>query len=331
MTFDSVIFDGSVDFAEAKFVKSAFRRTQFLHNAAFADNTFSERILFEDICSVGSFTFARNTLEKRVELKRCNIAQFVYIYSPGQKLTLNRVHHLEDPEEGWQPTKIDCRDQDCSHLIFIDTDLSRADFLGAQISETWFESHKWASPPGKKPYAQVFEHEKHQKKNPGLLQSLYRQLKRRYEEIREFPLSGDFHYWEMELRERSLPWRGHKAEKLLLKAYRFFADFGESYKKLLFWILFSIPLAASGIYLSENCGIATWLAALMPEPLSGELTLFYANIKRVLLAFVPVASFKYDALKNLNDFSKLILTGGAIFEIILVTLFVMAVRRRFKR
>ena len=329
--FVSTLFRTEISFIQAKITNGEFNNTRFQGNIEFSSVNFMGTNRFEDIRVDGIFIFKHNTMEKTTVLNGCSIALFQYEPSVGEKLILDCIHYGNNEQGEKCATRFDFMGQDCSRLMFLNTDLSQANFLGARIEQTWFESCSWASAQNGIPYAQVCDHQPQAEKNSQRLQSLYCQLKKRYEEMKEYSLSGDFHYWEMDLREKSLTWEGHIMEKCLLKLYRRLGDFGENYLRLLLWILVPLPAVGLTIFAAEASEINEWLVNTLSGKIPKFFASYYDHFKQVLLAIVPTAVTNHKILGALSDFSKLILNMEMIFALIVVTLFIMAVRRRFRR
>jgi hypothetical protein len=137
------------------------------------------------------------------------------------------------------------------------------------------------------------------------------------EENREYKQAGDFHYREMELRQKMLAegladpesW----VERPMLWLYRAVGDFGENYVKLGFWLIAS--------WLSTACLI--W--AFPPDKT-------YKHILGIVVtAILPGWSKQEAAIAGFNPLCKTVLVGEVVIAVILTTLFAMAVNRRFRR
>ena len=94
---------------------------------------------------------------------------------------------------------------------------------------------------------------------PGSLNSLetiYRQLKKKYEDEHNRRQAGDFHYWEKTLRFKRLEWKKDFWEKLILGSYGLFAGYGESYQRLfcsLIAILATTTFIVNWIEKAKSC------------------------------------------------------------------------------
>ena len=109
-------------------------------------------------------------------------------------------------------------------------------------------------------------------------------------------------------------------ERFILWLYHLMADFGESYKKLFYWILSSICVTA-------------WCMQILEKKSLFVKGLDFHYFKIVFFGIIPLATQKtvIDEIKGLIFWSKFLLTLEGLIVITLSTLFVMAIRRRFRR
>ena len=254
--FRNTKFDGFVAFDGAAFEEANFRSVVFKDNvtlddskfeaAVFDNSTFTQGVNIRGV-RAGSLLLHRLHLERPSSLVQCEIGSLSYIVHTGESLVFNDCEPIIENSVQNKSNIWDFRYQDGSKLVFVSTDLSRAFFLGAELHSTRFDSCTWIG-DGRPSYRKVADHEpifdepdqadpekrKEHVRHLELLQSLYQKLKKNLEEERSYIQSGEFHYWEMRIRQRLLRIRGgqwwHRA---LLGTYRLLADFGESYKKLL--------------------------------------------------------------------------------------------------
>ena len=168
------------------------------------------------------------------------------------------------------------------------------------------------------------------------MQSHYQKLNKNLEEEPSYVHSGDFHYWEMRIRQRLLRIRGgHWWQRALLGTYRLLADFGESYKKLLFWLLASLPITAVVVGLFESLwgkSQATWQWCMRAECLLEPLNRFIHALELVFIGIVP-SGFQRAALAAADPTlaSKIAIILEGVFAVTVTTLLVMAIRRQFRR
>lgn len=324
--FDKATFSGYVWLENAKFSGSAkFNNATFGHFARFFNAAFSGNASFEDSKFHKDMNFHLTKLEKGGRFVNCQFDSFTYQTHIGERLLFNHCK---------TETKLSFVDQDCSRLAFLNMDLTKADFLGADVSKTRFDACQWKEKGGPK-YAAVYKHddylkpaeqttdEKEKKKNDedyknrvSKLKALYRQLMKNLEENREYKQAGDFHYREMELRQKMLKdgladpesW----FEGPMLYLYRFVGDFGENYVRLGFWLMVS------------------WLStAFLIWSYNPDKT-FWHILGIVVTAIIPGWP-KPQTVADFNPFCKTVLVVEVVIAVILTTLFAMAVNRRFRR
>ncbi|MDX2470638.1 MAG: hypothetical protein QNL04_08700 [SAR324 cluster bacterium] len=222
-------------------------------------------------------------------------------------------------------------------LSFFNCDMSHIDLLGHNLADgeqVVLQACTWKNVQQSNDYSQVIHHEIHIGSGRiQLLNTLYTQLKKRYDDAGNSAQSGDFHYWEMETRrkyvESLIPWRKRifSSEWVFLTLYKCIADYGESYKKLFVWAIgwFSLgvivvsalesfrPLKGLGLYLRQNWAIP------------------FTTFKSTVSSIFPPGVGRAFVQHNLN------FTGAFVFSfffygfLAILALFLMAVRRKFKR
>lgn len=324
--FDGVTFSGSADFDNAKFSGTfSFYHVRCIKTVTFKMNTCGEAVSFRDSKFDGKLDFHLPKMEKGGRFVNCLFDTFTYQTHIGERLLFNHCK---------TKTELSFVDQDCSRLAFLNMDLTKADFLGADVSKTRYDACQWKEKGGPK-YAAVYKHddylkpakqttdEEEKKKNDedyknrvSKLKALYRQLMKNLEENREYKQAGDFHYREMELRQKMLKdgladpesW----FERPMLWLYRAVGDFGESYVKLGFWLIVS--------WLSTACLI--W---------SYNLDKTYKHILGIVITAIIPGWPKPQTIADFNPFCKTVLVVEVVIAVILTTLFAMAVNRRYRR
>jgi len=336
-------FSADIDLSDATFGGAAvFSGVTFGGNAWFHGATFGGNAVFHGATFGGAAGFHGVTFGRYTVFQKCKFKNLEYGTHRGGKLLFN----------GCSGT-FTFADQDCSALGFLNMDLSRADFLGADISETRFDSCRWSEPgEGEPRYTRVFRHDEIIEKAEGeteeehrsdlvRLKSLYRQLKNNLEGRNEYQQAGDFHYHEMEIR-RMLEKKKGGPEYWLLKGYKLIADYGESYRKLLYSLIASFFLSTFLVFVFNTIDklggfqylkqiALCWLTRLGLQPTVKYIRFAYDAFQTVLFGVIPSAFQKSAVGGGLNFWSKLTIVGETIAALILTTLFVMAIRRRFRR
>jgi hypothetical protein len=241
--------------------------------------------------------------------------------------------------------------QHCAGLSFQNMYMGRSDFLGADLGTTRFISCRWKK-EGEKGYEQVYLPPNYVEwladgnpKSMNVVANLYKQLHKNLENDRAFVKAGAFHYREMALRQKQLRaeggsrekikahlaqlwaerwnWAGMKARLAQMKAerenypeqgllwlYKGVSNFGESYMKLAMWMLVALI-------------VFPFLAAVV-GPSAFSDTFFH---------LFPWA-FKGgggQAVVPLFGGTKIVILVGQLTLLTLTALFVMAIRRRFRR
>ena len=168
------------------------------------------------------------------------------------------------------------------------------------------------------------------------LQGLYQMLKANLEEKRSYIQSGDFHYWEMRIHQRLLSLRGGPWwNRILFWAYGFVGDFGENFQKLFFSLFLSFLIAATFVALIEVVwGSYTWqwCLELRPECFWGPIALWGTALKVVFFGVLP-SGFQRTVLvqADLTLSSMAVIIFEGLTAVALATLFVMSIRRHFRR
>lgn len=317
--FNNVTFNEDAWFNYATFSDSFFfNDTTCLKKAIFHINLFGGDVSFNNSKFHNEITFLLPKLEKGGRFVNCQFGSFTYQTHIGERLLFN---HCSTGE------KLDFVDQDCSRLAFLNMDLTKADFLGADVSKTRFDACQWKEKGGPT-YAAVYKHDDYlkpaeqttddedYKDRVSKLKALYRQLMKNLEENREYKQAGDFHYREMELRQKmlkdGLADPESRFERPMLWLYRAVGDFGENYVRLGLWLIAS--------WLSTACLI--W--AFNPDKT------FWHILGIVITAIIPGWP-KPQTVADFTPFCKTVLVVEVVIAVILTTLFAMAVNRRFRR
>ncbi len=271
-------------------------------------------------------------------VSRCEIDQLSYTTHAGARLTFISCRQPRNAKRGWN-----FEFQDCSELIFLNQDLARASFLGSVISKTLFESCTWPKLPTEN-YVRVYLHDEvvrsGKKEELEALEALYRQLKQNQEATRNYIEAGDFHFREKDIRQKLLKGQKGKGvlrERVILWFYKGIADFGESYVKLWVWMVLSIISGTAGVALVEEILGASdwqfkWCESFRTTCILDPLQIFLKSLEPVGFVFIP-SGFQRQAFSSddpLFWLSKLVILILGLWLLLLATLLVMAIRRRFR-
>jgi hypothetical protein len=199
-------------------------------------------------------------------------------------------------------------------------------------------------------------------RNYALIAELYQQLKKNYDDRRDYWTAGDFHYGELEMKRLHSPHRNKALRWLhqnlgLCAWYKYASEYGESYDRPLLWfvgivVLFMLLFPISGLRPSVKPsapGPAPYKSRPAAEGQMPELS--YTNLIRYgstepggprvtswsllghsLMSTIGVASFQRDLTYEPSYPWGRVL---AMLEILLTSavgaLFLLALRRQFRR
>jgi len=370
-------FDGEVNFSKSVFKELSLCATHFGGKSIFKGCTFSEKTIIKQLLFIGEATFSDSEFKEdlvmeglhfkggltfeHVILNRPLLATGWHTDKLSYKTHRGKVGILFNQLEilGEQGESSFC-DQDCSELAFVNSNLNRALFLGADIRDTRFDSCRWDSSNQPHKYPRLSGHQKviEEVDQPGgeakleLLQSLYLQLIKRYEDERDYQQAGAFHYWEMELRllrqkrmiqntSSQFTKSALRLENLLLKLYRGLGGHGENYLKLLGYFLgwqLLIGFLVMGTQSGTGQDVANWIKGGLVGPGEGFWSAigqfagdWALDTQRAFSTVLPAGITKNKLFEGLRYTSRLILTFGAVGSFTLFALFVLSIRRRFRR
>jgi uncharacterized protein YjbI with pentapeptide repeats len=314
--FRSVKFKKEVTFSSVGFMgKVSFERGYFSDEVYFRDSNFETGIVFDEVPFHKKLVLSKCHVGKPSQLVNCSIHNLRYDGHTGEQFTLNHCTVLDQDIDSniKESSTWEFKYVDCSNLTFLNMhDMSKIDFYGANIRNTIFDSCIWKG----QPYSKVYRHddtfanlEKSKEKTNQflLLQSLYQQLKINLENNRDYKQSGDFHFREMEIRQKiAAQHHWMNWEWIILFIYRNVGDYGESYKKLFGSMLISILLT-------------TFIIALIQNPQWKLLLHSYSNhIESIFFGLIPTkyqsSIFEIEVYNELNFFSRATL----LFERILL-------------
>jgi uncharacterized protein YjbI with pentapeptide repeats len=176
-------------------------------------------------------------------------------------------------------------------------------------------------------------------RNYVLIAEIYQQLKKNYDERRDYWTAGDFHYGEMEMKRRSSPRRNKFLRWLqrnlgLIAWYRYASEYGEDYVLPALWLLVLL-LAFALVYplvgLTPGATVAH-TAATSLEQGTGQVGLAEAYSGPGITTTVGVAFFQRDlAYVPSYPWGRLLSWLQLLLTYTLVALFLLALRRQFRR
>ena len=201
------------------------------------------------------------------------------------------------------------------NVRFQTVNLSQARFLNTRLDKIQFIDVDWQERDGRKcVYDEIAEEPK--EKNYALIARLYRQLKRNYEEERDYPGAGDFHYGEMEMTLRMHQEKKEWFSWLLTRAYKFLSGYGEKAERAIV-IALAILLVPALCY---DLGSMT-----LNHP-----TKFLRDFTDYLLQSLGYMTFRiYET--PIKWWWKILMVAQAILGPIQLALAALSLRRKFRR
>ena len=342
--FREAVFARDANLLGATFTLVAdFYKATFSQDAAFSGATFTQKAIFTDATFLRTATWRSRFLEG-AEFRRTAFAAQV----EGEPSANFGLATFAKPAE----------------IVFDDVDLSRALFHNCDVSEVWFTSSvRWGRrhSGGRGSHgAMVFEEtipldQEHAK---GLIRNgerdyraiaqIYQQLKKNYDARLDYWTANEFHFGEMEM-QRLAPrppgrlfglrrWRYRRLS--LIALYRWGSDYGNSYGKPMAWLLASLLLFA-GLFPLPRVGLersganyretysSVWRAGnSAKERLRWEAGL----VGKSLLTAVDTATFqKSPEYAPAYPWGRVLAIGEALLTSTLFALFLLAIRRQFRR
>ena len=345
--FQEVHFKNGVNFYRAQFTDTAwFDQANFEGATYFRETLFKGDANFYVAQLGGRMFFEHCQFHKEVSFHRSNISGIVYFIGDGEKSLV----FTPSAEVLFQSTIL----QDGT-ISFSGVDLSNSSFVNTDVQAFHFVGIRWDDKPGQR---QLYDEKwsrglKEVKKNAdigerrpslAIVETLYRQLRKNYEDKADFPEAGKFYAREMEMKRLQKTCVGRN---LSLSAwYKYVSDYGESYLRASLWIagvLFlwafayrAIPFqseAADTVLLEEQavislqnpvwpirqdcreikeCGFLSWQAALT-------------------YSFGTMAFSRPSYVKPVSDLGRITRLVQQIVGPVIIALFALAVRRRFRR
>ena len=265
--FNLAAFEGNSLFNGATFsLASDFSGATFAMAAVFVHTTFSGAVRFINTIFKDSTSFWFATFADAANFRRATFAHGVEFRetifrhdSPGADSVpgpIFTVSNFQKPEMAifykaylGQALFHDC---DVSRLTFSNVDWRRRPGSGKRMvfEESVDLQHSWAS-------ALRLSEAGPEIRNYALIAELYQQLKKNYDDRRDYWTAGDFHYGEMEMKRLSSP-RGNKVSRWmhrnlgLVAWYKYASEYGESYVRPALWtavivLLFTLLYPLTGL------------------------------------------------------------------------------------
>jgi uncharacterized protein YjbI with pentapeptide repeats len=345
--FPCATFMQKADFLCATFTQDAyFGNATFMQVADFSKTTFALAAVFQEAKFAGPAGFRETKFRKDEEL----------LAGPIFSLT-----EFSRPEA----------------IVFYKTYLGQALFHNCDVSKLTFSSVQWRQ-RGQRGKRMVFDEEvsteyrkslvagstkdNADERDYGLIAEIYQQLKKNYDERKDYWTAGDFHYGEMEMK-RLHSQSGNQLVRWLhrhfslVALYKYASAYGESYVRPLILLLIVLAIFTSLFPLAGlNSGGDMQQSALIGatqqgSPLTTATKLSYRHFSDFVNAYpgrkwlgraafffhsfmtaASVAGFqreiKYEPSSQKGRALALL---EVLFTSTLIALFLLAIRRQFKR
>lgn len=295
--FPHLIFSAPVLFSSVRFGNGViFNSVIFMKNAEFSNT------VFHNECEFAAVDFA----EEAVFTGASFLERTIFSGGNGNSVFLGETNF----------EKVISTDE---ALRFVQVDLSRCRFLGADVRKIQFIGVKWSIIGDRDGICDELACEPNQW---AYVEDIYRQLKQNYENRRDFERAGHFHVGEKEMRLRNTETRVDL--RVLLSLYKLLAMYGESYRQPLLWFLglwlyTSLLVLVGGLVVKDGTNVVplstTSLSDFGWAFLYGLQTIFHLNGKE----FTP------------QGFGWVVHMLASILGPVLVALAGFALRQRLKR
>lgn len=400
--FRETTFSGETEFAWAKFIEDTdFYKARFMHETHFDWATFSQggdfrSGLFKERANFRRATFTQGAgfweteFEKGVDFVGTVFTQRAHFNSTkfGELVDFARAQFLGAAEFASTRFRADGKlipgpafsSTEFSKpelVLFQKTHLSQALFHNCDISKVTFSSVDWRQRAGRGK-RMVFEEEvdlseataialKPKNDDPNerdysLIAETYQQLKKNYDERKDYWTANDFHYGEMEMKRLHSRRRNFLARWLhrhlgLIAMYKCASEYGNSYVRpaillLLVFATFTLLFPWAGLDRSQGANQSIFVSAGQSADISTpQSELRYRHFSDYVNAFqgrkwLGVAAFFGNSLMttlSVAGFQKELRyepsypwgRALALLELLLtstlVALFLLALRRQFRR
>jgi uncharacterized protein YjbI with pentapeptide repeats len=351
--FDHAFFIGTKFKGHARFEAATFTQGAHLSGATFAQDANFTGATFRQTADFSEATFKERVIFRETVFRGDASAE------PGPVFSLAR---FEEPEL----------------VLFYKTYLGQALFHNCDVSQFVFSTVRWRQRPNGKrmvleeardlDLSQEFtsalrtEEGNPDERNYGLIAELYQQLKKNYDDRKDYWTAGDFHYGEMEMKRLHSPRRKKVLRWLhrnfgLVALYGYVSEYGESYVRP---ALLLVALFMACMLLYPRLGLRPAAKSSAPESAASESRpvakasppeLSYANYRRYhsmdlggprvtfwsllghsAMTTIGVAAFQRDlAYEPSYPWGRLLAIVEIVLTSTLLALFLLAVRRQFRR
>jgi uncharacterized protein YjbI with pentapeptide repeats len=388
--FRNTVFVSGVSFSQTTFAQVAdFTHCRFLEDCRFSNANFNETALFP-YAIFGKFTeFSEAFIGKNVDFAQARFSEGVH-FGRSQFMgaaDFRSTDFLHSEYRNLTPDFSAVTFAEPKFTFFYNNDLSRAAFANTDISQVSFSSVTWARRMNNLKsmvYEEVVDtglldsSDKHllskpdspDERNFRIIAELYQQLKKNYDERRDYWTAGDFHYGEMEMKRLSVSepgsvsrvwiWlAGHIGfspklingirraihQNLSLVAwYRYASDYGENYLRPAMWLFFVLILFTVLYPITGLSDTRLHSPVMVPAvrtywrpALDGPSYTHACKARCQLIMDSAIVSLEIGAFQKDRDLEPAGRVGHVLMLVeifltsTLVGLFFLAIRRQFKR
>ena len=370
-TFNLASFQQESVFMAAKFMRNAnFVRARFQDWARFIRVTFADAVDFGGASFAGTAYFWRARFAGDANFYKARFSGLVFFREAKflQRAEFRHTRFRNDAMELPGPVFPGAEFAQPEKVVFYKTHLGQALFYSCDVSKVTFSSVDWLLRKGTKTkIRKVLEEDVDLKNAPGLkprdgnpderdyrlIAELYQQLKKNYDERKDYWTAGDFHYGEMEMKRLHSDSKRPSVRWLhrhlgLVALYRYASQYGESYMQPALWfivVLFIFALLYPAVGLRDGSAkyraidapaadpvlsyATQWASAnTVADRMKGQLNLFGNSF----LAAAEIATFqKEPAYQPLYPKGRVLGVLETLLTSTLAALFLLAVRRQFRR
>ncbi|MEW6652176.1 MAG: pentapeptide repeat-containing protein [Bacteroidota bacterium] len=291
--FDSAHFEGDADFAFTEFSDevSFEKEVRFDKHVTFGGARFLKKVSFQNALFLGE-TYFGYTRFSEVNFSYARFFDRTFFDGDENNRVFSEHHHTSMVSVLFQkPDQVLFRIVNLTKCSLINTDLSKVELTDVK----W--SYKRTSLDKRKVIYDEISTESN--KNYPLIEKVYCQLKKNYEDRGNYAEAGNFHYGEMEMRR--LAYKSVFRFISLTACYKYLSGYCEKYWRALFWlavflILFSGSYLAAGIKLqagSSGSSPVIWYPLTL-NPAALFTTQFWQNFSYSMLHTFEAATFQKD-------------------------------------
>lgn len=304
VSYTSLIFNQGVNFGANKYTeKFSFSSVEVNCKLRFRSNKYNK-----------NFNFAAVQLNNRsiFSNENYNKAYFQDIEFSTERHSFEEIQLPDENTLTFKTTFF------TDNVNFQNCDAFKMIFIGSDISKARFSSCEWKSTNRLK----VFDENKRKDSIIELkkLENIYRQLKKIFEKDKDWELSGKAYVSEMKMRMNRLRKERNYISWCIFCFYDVFGGFNQNFIRPLKWfMLFTIVIFPSYYILFENFNIFN----IHPSN-NADYSVINAFIKSIS-ASIPLIK------TDLNYLNWWVQSCQTIISTILITFFILALRKRFKQ